>query len=169
MKSLFAELAAVLNAQAALYEQVLALSNEEREALSGHRPDRVIDIVRRKETFLLQVKTLDESRRLLCSRIAADWKLPASTLTVREIIDRISGTAEATALADAREHLLTCVASLREVNDANARVCQSGIEVVRRIVQGVAQTTPPATKANNPWAAYGVATKSPALTTSPRH
>jgi flagellar biosynthesis/type III secretory pathway chaperone len=139
MKTLTDELTAILRGQLELYERVLGLVEQERTALSGKPPEIVLDLVRRKETLLLQIKTLEESRRLACARLAKLWGAPVAALTVREIARRAQGSA-ALALEDLRERLSDCVERLRKANDLNARLCRNGIDVVQRVLQSVART-----------------------------
>lgn len=168
MVALVSELTAILSEQAELYEQALALTNEEHDALRGRDPNLVIELVRRKETLLLQIKTLDESRRLILSRIAAAWQIPSSTLTITAIEKQIGAVPEAAALVNVRERLAGCVEKLHKANEINTRICQNGIEIMRRIVHGVAQSggSTGAKEGGSPWAAYGVTTKKPMSTVS---
>jgi flagellar biosynthesis/type III secretory pathway chaperone len=143
MKVLTEDLTAILKEQLALYDQVAELLEEERSALISKRPDQVLALVRRKETLLLRIKTLDESRRLVCARIAHEWRVPPASVTLREVEKKMAGSPTADTLAadlpDLRRRMTQCMEKLREGNARNVKICQNGIDVIRRIVQSAAE------------------------------
>ena len=140
MKPLPDELLAVLTREIDLYSQVLNLVEEERQALTLGSPDRVLDVVRRKDTLLLQIRTVDESRDLICTRLARQWGIARKALTLSEIVERCDGPT-ATRMSDARKRLRDCVDSLGKAGRSNAALCHSGIETIRRVIEGLASSS----------------------------
>lgn len=138
MQALLAELASVLAKQADLFGIMQSLLEEERVALRSRKPEDVLGFVRRKETLLLQVLTLEESRRLICARLADGWHTPVSSLTLGEI-SRRADAESAHRLGQVQARFGACVRDLQESNSRNARACQSGILAVQRIMQSVSE------------------------------
>jgi len=138
MQALLAELASVLDKQADLFGVMRSLLEEEHAALRSRKPEEVLAFVRRKETILLQIRTLEESRRLICARLADRWHTPASSLTLGKIL-RCADAESAHRLSQVQARLGACVKDLQESNTRNARVCQSGILAVQRIMQSVSE------------------------------
>lgn len=141
MASFIEELVFVLSEQLDLHDKILALTEEERAALISKRPDQVLGLVRRKETLVLQSKTLEESRRLLCMRISRDLGLSTMTPTLREIRECVADSALAAKIEALRSRMLACMASLQEANSRNVRICENGMDIIRGIVQSAADAS----------------------------
>ena len=75
METLIGELIDTLAEQEALYDRLLALVEDEQQALKSETPDEVLGLVRRKETLVLEIRTLEESRRLICGRLVRKTNL----------------------------------------------------------------------------------------------
>ena len=139
MNELIEELSSILTQELMLYEQVREMLGAEREALVSGRPETVLEIVRRKETLLLKIRTLDESRRLICLRLAKAWRVPVSEVDLREA-ERRAEPKTALRLSDLRRRLTECLDKLRQQNDMNALICRNGTELIRQVVESVTQS-----------------------------
>ena len=137
MNPLLEDLIEVLTGEVALYEGILALLAEEGQALMSRRPQSVLDVARRKETLVLKIRTLEESRYLICQRLAKAWDRPAATLTLSEIAARSEPVLGAR-LVEIRGRMRACVDKLRGANDRNSDLCRHGMETVRSIMEAVA-------------------------------
>jgi flagellar biosynthesis/type III secretory pathway chaperone len=141
VNNLIAELIAVLTEQLILYEQVRDLAKEERLALISGKPDDVLLLVRRKETLLLKIRTLDESRQIICLRLAKRSDALTPSFTLAELAARAVGE-QADQLRDLRDRLSECAEELRVLNETNAAICHNGIDTVRQIVEALSQAPP---------------------------
>ena len=138
MKPLTEDLIAVLAAEGKLYDQVAGLLDQEREALMGRRPDVILDLVRCKETVLMQIRTLEESRLLILRRMAKLLGVASERLTVSEIGRWIEdGLRER--LKETSAGLRACLERIQQANAANARLCRNGADLIARIVESAVQ------------------------------
>jgi flagellar biosynthesis/type III secretory pathway chaperone len=137
--SLFEDLVSVLSAQLDLYDQLVALSDAEREALVSREPEVVFDLVRRKETLLLRLRTVEESRELLCLRLARQEGTKAAELTLSEIQRRCPEAVLAARLGELRETLRETVKRIQEQNARNAGLCHQGIDLIGEVLHASGQ------------------------------
>lgn len=135
------DLASVLSAQLDLYDQLAVLSETERAALVSHEPEVVFDLVRRKETLLLRLRTLEESRELSCLRLARDWNLKAGELTVSEIQRRCPDAAVATQLGELRDALRKTLSRIQKQNARNSVLCHQGMDLIGDLLQASSRPT----------------------------
>ncbi len=131
----FEDLASVLSAQLDLYSQLAALSDAEREALVSREPEKVFDLVRRKETLLLRLRTVEESRELSSLRLARQWGLKAGDLTLSEIQHRCPDAALAARLGELRESMRAVVKRIQEQNARNSGLCRQGMDLIGEVLQ----------------------------------
>ncbi len=138
MKALVEELIAVLSRQLGLYSGIRDLLEQEREALLSKKPSEVLDLAHRKETLLLQIRVLEESRELICLRLAKRLKLNPKTINISEI-EKCCGDRIDPRLGRVREELRRCVGEIQEGNAVNSRLCQNGIDLIERIIRMAAE------------------------------
>lgn len=138
MKTLVEELVTVLSRQLDLYSRIRDLLEEEREALISKKPAEVLDLAHRKETLLLQIRVLDESRELISLRLAKKWGLKPGDVNISEIEKRCGAGADPR-LGGLRDELRRCVEEIREGNAVNSRLCRNGIEIIERILESAAE------------------------------
>jgi flagellar biosynthesis/type III secretory pathway chaperone len=141
MPSLTEDLLLTLEKQTALYDQVLALMDQERTALLSRKPQDVLDLVRHKETILLKIRTLDESRQLVCLRLAKLWALPVAQITL-SVVESRSDEVLASQVSAVRYRMMECLERLRAANEINATLCRRGIETIELIMQTAFAATP---------------------------
>jgi hypothetical protein len=159
------DLTEVLKAQLDLYRQVNSLLDEEHAALMSHNPDDVLELVHRKETMLLRIRTLEETRQIITSRLAKAWSVDADKLRLSEIAERIENTNARNALSWVREGLREVMQSISDQHRRNAAVCQSGMQLISDIVQAAAKENATSKEGGHPSksaksSAYGNAQKS---------
>ncbi|MFQ5946084.1 MAG: flagellar protein FlgN [Anaerolineae bacterium] len=80
---------ALLTQEAATYGRLLdTLKDEERALLAGRSTDMAAS-TNRKETLLLELRVLSESRSVLLSRLAEFYDVPAPALTLSRLADLV--------------------------------------------------------------------------------
>ena len=164
MNPLLEDLMEVLRGEVALYDGILALLAEEGQALLSRSPQTVLDLVRRKETLVLKIRTLEESRHLISQRLAKAWGTPAATLTLSEIAAR-SEPVSGAKLLEIRARMRSCVERLRVANERNSDLCRNGMETVRSIMEAVAgELNRPGRQAYGPRGGAGLRSPEPAST-----
>ncbi len=134
MEQALQSLVELLRQELAIYETMAELLGEEREALASLAADRLGELTARKETLVLRVKALDESRRLLARRLAAAAGVAPDDVTVSKLIE-VAPPNMAAALADVAARLRDAVRRCRELNDMNARAAARGAELVAGAVR----------------------------------
>ncbi len=159
------DLTEVLKAQLDLYRQVNGMLEEEHAALMSHQPEDVLDIVHRKETLLLRIRTLEETRQIITSRLGKAWNVNPEKLRLSEIAERIEDQNAKNALSWVRDGLKDVMQSIGDQHKRNAAVCQSGMQLISDIVEAAAKenaTSKEGTLPNksNTSSAYGNAQKS---------
>lgn len=138
MQAHIEQLILVLNKELALYDQVLALMEEEHLCLEKRQPEDVLGIVRKKETLLLQIRTLDESRMLVCRRMARAWKLAPADLTLSDVVQRIEPPFRERLLL-LKEQLRAAMDALKKANERSSNLCHRGLETIQAVFQGAAR------------------------------
>jgi flagellar biosynthesis/type III secretory pathway chaperone len=119
----------LLEQEEAIYREMLALLDEEREAMLRMRVDQVMRLTSRKETLALRVKALDESRKMLARRLAAGLGTPPDQVTVTRLCEQAPfGVAKR--LAAAGDRLRQVVAACKTKNEANGRTAACGMNVI---------------------------------------
>jgi flagellar biosynthesis/type III secretory pathway chaperone len=154
MHALLNDLLDLLTRQVTLYDAILAILAQECEALVSRCPQVVLDLARQKETLILKIRTLEESRLLVCQRLAKIWGMPASALTLAEIAAH-SDAETGAKLLQIRSRMRECMDALHRANEQSASLCRQGMETVRTIVEAVAgEISRPGRQAYGP-KAYG--------------
>lgn len=137
MTLLIEDLLQTLEKQNALYDQVLALMEQERAALVSHQPQDVLLLVRRKETLLLKIRTLDESRQIIRARLARDWNIPAAEINLSRIESLCEDAALRQRISDLRYQMTESLGHIRAACEENARLCRQGLQTIHTILQDV--------------------------------
>lgn len=71
-------------------EALLALLNQEQEAIRTLSFDGVTAVTRAKFKLLEEIRTLEAQRATLVMQLAADWAVEAGNLTLRTIAERLN-------------------------------------------------------------------------------
>ncbi len=141
MKAAIQELTLNLARQLELYRQVLNLIEDERQALSGQRPALIMNLVRLKEAQLVQIRSLEEARHIMCLRLAKRWKVPVASLTMTQIgetLSRHKNMHETGAkLCEVASLLASALERLNKANMGVNELCKTGLETVQGMALGI--------------------------------
>ncbi|MFP4381235.1 MAG: flagellar export chaperone FlgN [Candidatus Sumerlaeia bacterium] len=138
MQAIVEDLIQILIRQNVLYEQVLELLEEEHSTLVSSKPQSVLELVRRKETTLLKIRTLDESRQLISLRLSRRMGIPQAELNLTALAELLESE-QANRLRDVQTALQNCMGKLQILNQKTSQLCRQGIEVVHEVLQNVAR------------------------------
>lgn len=157
------DLTEVLEAQLELYRRVKDLLDRESAALMSRRPDDVLELVHQKETLLLRIRTLEETRQIITARLAAERQIDPEKLKLSEIIENMTSGEQRARMSGVREGLKAIMRDIGEVHKRNATVCHSGMQLISDIVEAAARENgcgeSGGTAARGGKAAYGNAAK----------
>lgn len=133
------DLIKVLEAQLDLYRRVKDLLERESAALMSGRPDDVLELVHQKETLLLRIRTLEETRQIITARLAAERQVDPEKLKLSEIIANMTSGEQRARMSGARVGLKALMREIGEVHKRNAAVCHSGMQLISDIVEAAAR------------------------------
>ena len=147
----------LLHQELSIYGDLSILLQEERAAMHAMAIDPLTQATSRKETLLLRIKALDESRKLLAQRLAAELGLTREQVTLTHLAE-VLPAAQAAPLRAAGNALRKRVEECQELNRHNAMAAERGMDLVNRSIQYLVETADPAgmvyQKSRKP-AAYG--------------
>jgi flagellar biosynthesis/type III secretory pathway chaperone len=126
-----AELIALLDEEIQLYDALLALSHDEREAAVGGDPGLLDGIVAAKESLVSQVARVEAHRQVWVADWAAEQGVDVGRLSLSSLAAQLPGP-EADRLAERREQLLARIRELGDVNFRNKQLLASALSVVSR-------------------------------------
>ncbi len=125
----YPSLLALLAQEEAIYHEMAGLLEEEGAALTAMAPERVAELVARKETLALRIKALDESRRVLARRLATALGLAPDQVTIT-LLAELAEPTTGRQLAAAGAALRAVVERCRRLNEENGRAARLGMELV---------------------------------------
>ncbi|MEN6626583.1 MAG: flagellar protein FlgN [Candidatus Sumerlaeia bacterium] len=125
----FESLIALLGQEQAIYEEMAEVLRAEGEALTSMAAHKLAELVSRKETLVLRVKALDESRRLLARRLGAALGLTGADLTVSRLAARAEGGMGWRLIA-AGESLRAVIDECRKLNEKNGIAARRGLDLI---------------------------------------
>jgi flagellar biosynthesis/type III secretory pathway chaperone len=138
------EMTGLLRAQAGLYEDLLAVLGQERQALVRFQTAEAVAAAAEKEKLLRRMEGLEKQRVTLVDALARDVNVPASALTLELLAQRapepLSGE-----LRRCREVLGRLVGRLREENRRSHAICSNAVELLQgayRLLQGFVVNVP---------------------------
>jgi flagellar biosynthesis/type III secretory pathway chaperone len=110
-----------LDRQSALYDQLIALSEEERQAIGRADLTDLARIIAAKEQIIVEARTLESARDLACQQWAKLWGLDRVP-TIADVRVRATSPALARRLEIVSVTLSHRVQHLRQINSQNAQL-----------------------------------------------
>ncbi len=89
MEQLLNRLLMLLMDEVGLYQSLLAVYQDERQALLSFALDNITATSKKKENLILKVKILEEQRIHIIDQIAESLKHPASDLTLTRLAEKV--------------------------------------------------------------------------------
>ena len=129
----------ILKQELQLHRKLQGLLRAEQEALVALKSDALLEAAREKDAVALQLRALEEARRLVMESLALEFSLPAGEQsTLSELIQRIPDH-YALRLSHLRSELREVVEHAQTENDANRFLVNRSLELVREAMQALAQ------------------------------
>lgn len=150
----FESLISLLQQEHAIYCEMAELLAGEREAMLAMAAARVTELTARKQTLVLRIKALDESRKLLARRLGAQCGLDPDGVTLTTLCE-FADAPHALRLRTVGEALRQAVLHCQELNRFNERAARRGLELVSGVIQQLIDQADPAGRLYQPPAGGG--------------
>jgi len=132
----------LLEQEETIYREMAVLLDEEREALLGMAVERLGEITARKETLVLRIKALDESRKLLARRLGDACGLKPEEVTISRLC-LIAPPETAARLSRIGQALRATLERCQAVNTFNERAASRGMSLIGGAIEYlIAQADP---------------------------
>jgi hypothetical protein len=123
----------VLVKEIEVYEELLAITREEREALRRPSLDLISDSNSKKETCILKARMLEEVRMNIVKKIARHLGKEEKDINISLLASHVGGR-QRTALKTQQKILLTIVRAIKETNKRNRDLLDYSLSYVRNSV-----------------------------------
>lgn len=127
---LLENLAQVLGQEVEKYEALLRLLRQERSLIVKGNLQALTELVKQKETLVLELKVIQEARLALMARVSAMYGIPLVELTLFRLADLVHAS-RSTAYRAILNRLAFLAARLVEENDWNRALLDRSVAYVR--------------------------------------
>lgn len=127
---LLEDLAQVLEQEIGKYEALLRLLRQERGLIISGDLAALGELVKRKETLVLELKIIQEARVTLMTRVSAAHDIPLVELTLRRLADLVP-ISHRPSYRSLLDRLIVLAAALVEENDWNAALLDRSMAYVK--------------------------------------
>ena len=127
MRAVIADLCALLKEQKSILENLLSLSEEERNVIVGNEPDKLEAIVRRELKELSKLGAIEKRRMALHKTISLEFGLQENNLNVSSIAAK-AGPGERVAIKALQHDLTDLITRHAEINAENRELINAHIE-----------------------------------------
>ncbi len=118
MKRLYQILLKLLTQKAVLYEEFIALLKTEWSVVTEHTLENLQEILKRKETLVLKMQTLEDNREKVIEEMAGTLGLPGEELTLKRLAETHSSP-YSEKLIQCRNRLLSHIETIQSLNEKN--------------------------------------------------
>jgi flagellar biosynthesis/type III secretory pathway chaperone len=122
--------AQVLGRETEKYEALLRLLRQERGLIVKGNLQALSELVKRKETLVLELKVLQEARLALMTKVSAMYGIPMVELTLFRLIDFVPAS-YATSYRELLDRLAVLATELVEENNWNAALLDRSVAYAR--------------------------------------
>lgn len=123
----------LLEQQTELYRLLLAVIDDEKNAVLAANLEKLNEAGKAKENLLLKLRILEEQRKHLLDKLAKHLKQPVEILTLAKLSELV-GQPHAHRLAGCRSRLLELIGTIRQVNADNRDLFAHSLNLVRASV-----------------------------------
>lgn len=138
----FEALIKLLQQEQVIYEELAQLLEIERQALLSMEADQVGQIVSRKQTLALRVKTLDESRKMLSRRLGTLCGLRFEQVTTTQLA-KCAPAGVGERLRRAARDLRGVVEHCQQVNKYNDGAARKAVDLLGGAIEYMIQQADP--------------------------
>ena len=131
MAGLVEELTSVMEHETALYDRILGLNKDKRDAITTRDSVKLEKITAEEEGYLFSLKELEQNRMRALKDMATVLGHDGEMLTVNNVIEILSDKKEEQeALSNARDNLIEKAKELRYWNEQNQNLLKVALEMV---------------------------------------
>lgn len=128
------DLLALLEQEAATYGRLLEILREEEAAVLAGRHSGVAACTARKETLLLELRVIAESRGVLLTRLAEAFDVPVSALTLSRLTELVDAR-EAARLRAVRSSLAETLSQIAHATHGLGLLLERSLFRIREILR----------------------------------
>lgn len=132
--NLMQELAGILEVEIDQYYDLLNLLHDQRERIIAADIRSVEEIVKRQETTVLKIKTLEEARKSLVSRLAQHFDSSSEEFTLVELAHLVDRPYNEWFTAYQKE-IVSLIRELENLRESNAYLIQQGLHYVNGVLK----------------------------------
>jgi flagellar biosynthesis/type III secretory pathway chaperone len=126
VNGLLSELVAILDQEIELHKELLSLVHRDRELIIELCPEEIFENNKKKETVVLKIKMLEESRLLLLDRLSPHYGVSSPKLTLSKVAS-LAEEPYRSRLDACRSTLLALIKSIRDVNQSNSLIVKDSL------------------------------------------
>jgi flagellar biosynthesis/type III secretory pathway chaperone len=119
----------LLQQEVALCEELISVLEKERECLKSYKVENLLESNKGKETCLIKIKMVEESRKSLIQRLARAFHIPPQELTLPELIS-IAEKPISSQLQTYHIRLTELTTQIQGFNQRNKEFLQSSVDQV---------------------------------------
>jgi len=127
MREMLAELCELLRQQKAVLEDMLKLSEEERQIIIDGNSEKLEEIIRQELKTLSKLGQIEKKRTALHKGIAEEFKVPEAELTVTAIAERADPD-ESEIIVKLQKELTDIIRRHTEINNENRQLIEAQLE-----------------------------------------
>lgn len=127
---LLEDLTQVLGQEAEKYDALLRLLRQERDLIVKGNLQALTELVKRKETLVLELKVLQEASLALMTKVSVMYGIPMAELTLFRLADIVPAS-HATSYLGLLNRVALLATKLVEENDWNAALLDRSVAYVR--------------------------------------
>jgi|YNPMSStandDraft_1061717.scaffolds.fasta_scaffold07151_1 predicted XRE-type DNA-binding protein len=127
--SILKSLVGVLKQEAAIYEELLAMSKDKTHVIVKGKIQELEQIVKSEQDYILKLSELENERETFVDRLSAIKGTKAEELTISAITQMFAGK-EAEELFIVQQKLMETIQSLSETNELNEKLIQSSLDYI---------------------------------------
>lgn len=131
MDTLLSELITALNKEIELHKQLVLLLQNDRHFLIDLSTEEIFENIKKKETCILKIKMLEESRSSLVDKLSQHWGIPFQELTLSKIVS-LAEEPYRSSLATHRSTLTTLIKTIKEISQVNHFIINDSLYYFQR-------------------------------------
>jgi flagellar biosynthesis/type III secretory pathway chaperone len=132
------DLMSLIDAQAAIYDDMLAVARARFIALASNDIDALAALVGREGPMLASLRRFDSARVMVLRPLAARLGIEVARLTVSRIADEV-GQERACRLVSSRDRLVAVATRVQDANEQNRRLLEACLDSVNDLAQSLLQ------------------------------
>ena len=119
----------VLKQQAAVYEDILKISQNKTNIIVEGKVTELENLVKLEQSLVVKVGKLESTREELVGKLSEELKLKSDSINVSELVEHL-GADESDELRSHQEKILGILGNLKHANELNSRLINNSLEYI---------------------------------------